>query len=105
MLTSVDGGVVNPDRDLAGVTDKDVEMERRVIHFLDKAALHNLEVLARIAKDRSFDFSEAIKAIAKKAKIEAPALRKVILARVSDKLEEKKEEAHQASLLFEVLGE
>ena len=105
MLTTVDGGVVNPDRDLAGVTDKDVEMERRVIHFLDKAALHNLEVLARIAKDRSFDFSEAIKAISKKAKIEAPALRKVILARVSDKFQDRKKEADQACLLFDVLGE
>ena len=66
--------------------------------------LKDLETLAEQKLAAQVAFSEAVKASAKKAKIEPSVLSSYIMARVQGTLEKKQRAANQLTLLFEEFG-
>jgi len=64
-----------------------------------------LEQLYANARSAGDEFAEAVKAVAEEAGLLAAVVRKFVIARASEKFDEKKRQCEQLSLLFEDVGE
>lgn len=85
--------------------EKDVKPAVVKLEELSTGVMRNLTSLARAHGSAATEFSESVKAVAKKSGLRVPVLRAFVLARSGDKFADRKESAEQLSLLFETVGE
>lgn len=86
---------------------KDVSDKQEAVIELEvvRERIEDLIGLYHAAEAAGTDLSEAVKASAEEAGIQASVLRKFIAARAGEKFADKKRDAGQLSLLFEEVGE
>jgi hypothetical protein len=73
-----------------------INLEKLVVKSDELVKLYNK------ASDAATDFSEAIKAVAEKAGLNASTVRKYITAKAGDKYDDTKEKIKQLALVFDV---
>jgi|GEM_PF-6786473 len=94
-------------RQTRGRREKTADHQEAVIRLeeLNPLAITTLVADYRSAKEAATVFADGIRAQAEKAGIQAPVLRKFVVARAGENFADKKRDAQQLSLLFEELGE
>jgi hypothetical protein len=96
MQTATDTGKARAPRGRKDRDKQEAVIEAAVVH----EKILYLENLCRASISAADEFNDSIKAVAEKSGLMASVVRKYVVARVSDKVEDKRRESEQLSLLF-----